>query len=160
MKKILYLQPHTKKLEMNRLILIVFTLFTTAISAFSQTDLNTDPDSIVGEYEVLHQGECAKVRIMKEEDGTYSARIFWVDDMYDKHGRLRLDKKNPDKNLRDQAIDSIVIMTGLRYDAKKQQWGGTKIYDPTRGARANVHCDFRDRKGLRVRMTVHCFTQT
>ena len=145
---------------MKRLILIVFAFFTYVTLAFSQSDLNVSPDSIVGEYEVLHQGECAKVRVVKDTDSTYSAQVFWVDDMYDKHGRQRRDKKNPDRSLREQSVDEIVLMTGLKYDAQKQRWGDTKLYDPTRGVRANVNCEFRDRKGLRVRMSFLCFSQT
>ena len=145
---------------MNRLILIVFAFFISVPLAFSQSEFNSDPDAIIGEYDVLHQGECAKVRIVKDTDSTYSARIFWVDDMYDKRGRQRLDRKNPDSSLRDRPIDEIVLMTGLKYDAKRQKWGDTKLYDPTRGVRANVSCEFRDRKGLRVRMSFLCFAQT
>ena len=85
---------------MKRLILIVFTIFLSYNVTHAQEDLNLSPDNIMGEYEVLHQGEYARVRVVKDTDSTYSAQVFWIDDMYDRNGKVRLDHKNPDKSLR------------------------------------------------------------
>lgn len=37
-----------------------------------------------------------------------------------------------------------MLFTGLEFNEKKNNWGGTKIYDPTRGIRANVTCSLID----------------
>ncbi len=58
-----------------------------AVSSFvsaAQDSLNAFADGILGDYEVSHQGECSKVRITKENDGTYTVRVFWVQDRLDK----------------------------------------------------------------------------
>ncbi len=128
-----------------------------AVSSFvsaAQDSLNAFADGILGDYEVSHQGECSKVRITKENDGTYTVRVFWVQDRLDKKGNVRLDDKNPDKSMRNVECDNIVIVTGLKYDAEKQKWGDAKIYDPTRGIKANVVCEFRPaaRKRLSARL--------
>ena len=145
---------------MNRLILIVFVLFAYISSASAQEDPNLLPESILGEYELLHQGEYAKVRISHDTDSTYMAQIFWVDDMYDRHGNLRRDFRNPDKSLRQVPCNEIVLMKGLKYDYDKKRWSGTQIYDPIRGLSSNVTCEFKEEKGLRVRVFFLCFAQT
>ena len=155
------MQPHTEKiLEMKRLIFIVFTLLLSYYSVSAQEELNLMPESIVGEYEILHQGEYARVRISMESDSTFTAQVFWLDDMYDKRGRVRLDEKNPDKALRSVPCNQIVLMKGLKYDKEKQRWGDTKLYDPTRGVSLNVVFEFKENKGLRARMSFLCFLQT
>ena len=145
---------------MKRLIFIVFTLLLSYYSVSAQEELNLMPESIVGEYEILHQGEYARVRISMESDSTFTAQVFWLDDMYDKRGRVRLDEKNPDKALRSVPCNQIVLMKGLKYDKEKQRWGDTKLYDPTRGVSLNVVFEFKENKGLRARMSFLCFLQT
>ncbi len=134
-----------------------------AVSSFlsaAQDSLNAFADGILGDYEVSHQGECSKVRITKENDGTYTVRVFWVQDRLDKKGNVRLDDKNPDKSMRNVECDNIVIVTGLKYDAEKQKWGDAKIYDPTRGIKANVVCEFRPDGLLRVKGSLLGFSQS
>ena len=155
----IFATAHGKFLEMKRLILIVFTLFVNIAFSFAQTDPNLSPDSILGEYEVLHQGEYARVRISHDTDSTYMAQVFWLDDMYDKRGKVRLDERNPQKELRNVPCTQIVLMTGLKYDESRQRWGDTKIYDPTRGLYFNATCEFKEEKGLRVRVSFLCFSQ-
>lgn len=108
-------------------------------------------DDIVGVYYVAHQGEESKVRIYRQEDGTYSAQVLWIRDSLDRKGNLRLDEKNPDKSLRSVPCNRITIMSGLEYDCGEAKWKGGKIYDPTRGIKANVSCDFDADGRLRVR---------
>ena len=63
--------------------------------------------------------------------------------------------KNPDRSLRSVPIDEVVLFSGLRFNEKKNCWDGTKIYDPTRGIRANVSCTLIDGgKTLRLRGSV------
>ena len=108
----IFATAHRKFLRMKSLIIIVFTFLMTILPAFAQVDPNLSPDSILGEYEVLHQDEYARVRISRETDSTYMAQVFWIDDMYDKRGRVRLDEKNPDKSLRhiECAMDKCDIL--------------------------------------------------
>ena len=61
----------------------------------------------------------------------------------DENGKVLLDEKNPDKSLRKLPCTQIVLFDGLTYNAKKKVWDGTKIYDPQRGIRANVTCEFQ-----------------
>lgn len=126
-----------------------------AVSAFAQTALNNTADSILGEYLVPDPGNDSKVRFTKNGDGTYKCQIFWLENTTDPStGQPWLDFRNPDKSLRSQRCDQIVLVDGLKYDSAKKNWSGAKIYDPNRGIKANVTCYFNEAGKLVVKGTV------
>ena len=88
------------------------------------------------------------------------AQIIWVKNRTDENGNVRLDEKNPDKSLRHVPCDEIILFSGLKYNPDKKQWDGTKIYDPTRGIRANLVCRFEDDGTLRVKGSLLGFSQS
>ena len=145
---------------MKRLIIIVFSLLAAVFNLSAQSDLNTSADNIIGIYKVNHHGESTKVRVYKNSNGTYTAQVCWVANRLDEAGNVRLDEKNPDESLRTVECDKVVIIKGLVYNAEKQRWGGTKVYDPTRGFRANVQCEFTEEGMLRVRGSLLGFSQS
>lgn len=116
--------------------------------------LAKDPDRIVGVYYTAHQGEESKIRVFKEDDGSYTAQVIWVRDNLDENGEVEKDVKNPDKSKRDTPCDQIVLIEKMTYNEKKDSWGDAKIYDPTRGIKANVTCSFESVSRLRVRGSV------
>ncbi len=144
---------------MNR-FLFHFALFSAAIMIVQPLSAREEPDDITGVYYVRHQDEESKVRIYRQPDDTYSAQVLWIKDSLDRNGRLRLDEKNPDRSLRNVPCNRIVIINGLKYDSSKERWSGGKIYDPTRGLRANVVCDFEPDGRLRVRGSLLGISQT
>ena len=77
-----------------------------------------------------------------------------VRDNLDENGEVEKDVKNPDKSKRDTPCDQIVLIEKMTYNEKKDSWGDTKIYDPTRGIKANVTCSFESVSKLRVRGSV------
>lgn len=117
----------------------------------AQNALNNNGDNIVGTYEGTQNGDRFKAKIEKLKDGTYRAQVFWVENDKDANGNKRLDEKNPDKSLRSTPADRIVLFSGLKYDAKKKEWNGTKIYDPQRGIRAKMTASFE--KDGRLKLT-------
>ncbi|MGN1211817.1 MAG: DUF2147 domain-containing protein [Candidatus Cryptobacteroides sp.] len=123
-------------------ILMAITSVICVMSARNLKD-NNSADNIVGLYSTNHGGENSRVRVTKNGN-TYEARTVWVENRLDKNGKVRLDEKNPDKSLRNVECDKIVLISGLKYDPAKKVWGDTKIYDPTKGIRANVKCSFSD----------------
>lgn len=125
-----------------------------AIPALAQNKLNNVADSVLGEYESVQEGDAYKVRVTKKADGTYKAQIFWVKNDRDAKGNKELDVKNPDKSLRNVPVDKVVLIDGLKYMADKKVWGGTKIYDPQRGIKANVTVKFEADGRLCLRGTI------
>ena len=71
-----------------------------------------------------------------------------------KNGKKRLDTKNPDKRLRQKALDEIVIFSGLRYDKAAKEWNGARIYDPRSGWSFKMNAKFMDDGRLRINGSV------
>ena len=116
----------------------------------AQKALNLHADDIVGTYYSEQGQDKFKVRIVKMSDATYKAQVIWVEHRVDEKGNVITDRNNPDKNLRSTPCDRIVLMKGLQYNAEKKRWDGTKIYDPQRGIRANVSCEFLSENKLKI----------
>jgi uncharacterized protein (DUF2147 family) len=138
---------------MKRFIALFIALVGFSFTSIAQ-DINNNPDSIIGEYLAERGGNKSKVRVTKNADGTYTAQVFWVEHPLDKNGNKRKDTKNPDKTLRNVDIDKVVLVKGLQYIAEDKEWGGTKIYDPTKGIRVNVSAKFETPDKLKLRGTI------
>lgn len=137
-----------KGFMMTLLCALVFSM-----PSFAQ-GINDKADNIVGEYLTDRGGSKSKVRVIKNADGTYNAQVFWVEKPLDAQGNKRKDVKNPEKALRNVDIDQVVVVKGWKYDAEEKVWGGTKIYDPSKGIRVNVTAEFVDANKLKLRGTV------
>ena len=127
---------------MKRFLLYFFLLCGFGFAATAQVDLNDAADNIVGKYSGEQSGEPFKVQISKLKDGGYRGQVIWMKHDCDDEGNKLLDKKNPDKSLRNQPCDRVVLFSGLKYNADKHCWDGTKIYDPQRGVRAKLKVKF------------------
>lgn len=145
---------------MRRFVSLFVVVLLASFGALAQNDLNDRAENITGIYRVSHEGENTKVAVTMETDGTFTAQVIWVENRLDKRGNVRLDDKNPDKSLRYKECDQIILFKGLRYDAQKKKWSGTKIYDPTRGIRANVFCEFAEDGNLKVKGTLLVISQS
>ena len=130
---------------------IIFTLMCVIMALSSNAQgLNSKGDNIIGEYLSIKDGSKSKIRISKEANGTYTAQVFWVEKAYDSKGNKRKDTKNPDAKLRNVDLDKVVLIKGLKYNAKDQEWTDTKIYDPGSGKIYSVDIEFKDAKTLKV----------
>ncbi len=132
----------------------LFTTLVITMFAFTglmaQSALNNEGDNIVGTYQGLQNGDAFKATIVKLDNGTYQGQIIWMENPNDANGNKRLDTKNPDESLRNVPCDQIVLFSGLKYNAKKKRWDGTKIYDPQRGMRAKMTAEFKEDGKLEI----------
>ncbi|MBR5945962.1 DUF2147 domain-containing protein [bacterium] len=135
---------------MKKMILVLFALFF-SIVLFAQND---KADNIIGTYLCGTGIDAYRVRIERLSDGSYKGTVCWTADLYDASGKKKTDVKNPDKALRNVPLDQVVIFTGLQYNAEKQHWSDTKIYDPDRGIRVKMTAKFEGAGKLVVRGTV------
>ncbi len=119
--------------------------------AVAQNTLNNRADAIVGTYSGMQGSDRFRAKITKFDDGTYRAQIIWLEHDRDDKGNKILDKKNPDKSLRNIPADRIVLFSGLRYNVKEHRWDGTKIYDPQRGIRAKMTAEFMADGRLKIK---------
>ena len=133
--------------------LLVLALFMPAMVS-AVADGNGEADKIVGTYLAAYHGEESHVSIFREEDGTYSAQVIWVRNKFDGNGEIKRDEKNPDKSKRNTPCDEIMLIENMSYDSRKHCWNDAKIYDPVRGIRANVSCEFETPDRLKVRGSI------
>lgn len=132
----------------------VVTLILALAIAMPTVGAQDRSDDIVGDWIAQQNGSYSNVAITRSDDGTYKAQVYWVSDDTDENGVKYLDTKNPDKSLRNVPIDQVVLFNGLKYNSDKDNWSGTKIYDPTRGIRANVTITLTDKNTLKLKGSV------
>ena len=135
---------------MQKIMLALCELFITLI-ANAQND---KADNILGTYAAGEGKDAYKIQITKLSDGTYQGQICWLATTKDDDGNVLVDKKNPDKSLRNTPMDKVVLFKGLEYDSDKKQWGDTKIYDPERGIQAKMTAKFENASTLIIRGSV------
>lgn len=136
-------------------IMVLLAALALMVPAAAQNKLNDNPDSILGEYLIPDPGNDAKCRFTKNADGTFRCQMFWFEQPIDpKTGQPWLDVHNPDKSLRGQKTETMVIIDGLKYNAEKKVWDGAKVYDPNRGIKANVTICFTPDGSLMLKGTV------
>ncbi|MBO7268140.1 MAG: hypothetical protein J6U83_00095, partial [Bacteroidales bacterium] len=73
---------------MKKLLFSIIAALFIAMPAVAQ-NINSNPDSIVGEYSTDRGGSKSKVRVTKNQDGTYTAQVFWVENPLDANGNKR-----------------------------------------------------------------------
>jgi len=139
---------------MKRMLIALAMMMLGVSVVMGQKGLNGVGDNIVGVYEGMQGGEKYKAKIVKLKNGTYRGQIIWMENPNDAKGKKRLDAKNPDEKLRCVPCDQVVLFSGLEYNAKKQRWDGTKIYDPQRGMRAKMTAEFEKDGRLKIRGSV------
>ncbi len=133
-------------------------LFLIACIITSASFAQAGADKLLGVYFLEHGGDKSKVRVTKNADNTYKFQVFWMEKMYDKEGKLRVDKKNPDVSKQNTRADQIVLIKSLTY--KDNVWKDGKIYDPTRGKFFDVEVKFKDAETLAVKGSWGIFSQT
>ena len=132
--------------------IVLFSLCLLSVfSVSAQNVLNNNADNIVGTYSSTQGSDRFRAKIVKLTDGTYRGQIIWLEKDKDANGNKILDKKNPDKKLRNTPVDRIVIFSGLKYNEKDKRWDDCKIYDPQRGIRANLEIWFEKDGRLRLK---------
>ena len=99
----------------------------------------------------------AHIEISRTEEGTYTATIIWLeepfyppDDEGGMAGQPRVDRENPDPELRDRPIEGLLIMRGLEYDGDRE-WVDGEIYDPETGNTYSSEIWLTDEGTLKVR---------
>lgn len=145
---------------MKKTILAIALILSALCPIAAQQTLNAKGDNIVGTYKSKQGDDVFKARITRMADGTYQGQIVWMEHDRDANGEKILDKKNPDKSLRSQPADRIILFSGLKYDNGNRRWGDTKIYDPQRGLKAKMTAEFTSDGRLRIKGTLLGISET
>jgi len=112
------------------------------------------PDGVLGMW--MTAGGKARVEITKQGD-VYGGSIVWLkeplypaDDEQGMGGKPKVDRNNPDKSLRGQAIIGLKLVQGFKY-AGDNVWNDGTIYDPESGKTYSCKMTLMMDGSLRVR---------
>lgn len=92
--------------------------------------ISVNKDDILG---VWHpKDEDFNIEIFKAEE-EYHGKIVWLKNPTDGSGKAKLDKLNPQKNLRKKPILGLVAIKGFEFDDGEKIWDEGFIYNPMTG---------------------------
>jgi len=123
------------------LILIQSTLL------FAQSDKPAVADMLTGVWET-GSGK-ARVKIDKVGD-VYTGKIVWLREPNNEEGKPKVDKNNPDENMRTKPLLGYKMLQNFVYAGDKVWEGGT-IYDPESGSTYSCTITMTDDNTLDVR---------
>jgi uncharacterized protein (DUF2147 family) len=118
---------------------VLLVLLFANLSTFAQNE-------IVGQW--LSENKKG-ITTIYEQDGKYWGKITWLKTPKDETGRPMADKENPDKKLRNQALQGLLILKNFVY--KNNGWRDGNIYDPERGKTFTCTLVLTNAKTLKVR---------
>ncbi|MFZ1730218.1 MAG: DUF2147 domain-containing protein [Bacteroidota bacterium] len=107
------------------LLLFVY-LLSGSLSAVAQT---SEADRVIGNW--LVQDKKAKVQIFKKNN-QYFGKLVWLKEPNDAQGKPKVDKENPEENLRSRPLLGLEMLKSFVYD-EDFVWEDGEIYDPKNG---------------------------
>ena len=110
--------------------------------------LSQDKESICGIW--LEEEKQSHIEIYKTDSGDYEGEIIWLAEPLDENGNTKLDKENPDKNLRNQTIKGLVVINDLKF-IENNKWSDGTIYDARSGKTYSLNAHVKDPNTLFMR---------
>ena len=98
----------------------------------------------------LEEEKRSHIEIYKNNNNLYEGKIVWLSEPLDENGEPKKDKDNPNKSLRDQTLDGLIIIKDLEY-VKKNEWSNGTIYDARSGKTYSLNATLNDDKNLFMR---------
>lgn len=102
----------------------------------------------------------AKVEVVAVGE-SLEGKIVWLKEPMDTEGKPRLDKNNPDKELKTKPIMGMLLVKGFVKDGENKWTGGT-VYDAENGKtyKANINVENADTLKLRGYVGISLFGRT
>ncbi|MFA6234660.1 MAG: DUF2147 domain-containing protein [Bacteroidota bacterium] len=107
-------------------VLLLAYLLSGSLFAVAQT---AEADRVIGNW--LVQDKKAKIQIFKRNN-QYFGKIVWLKEPNDAQGKPKLDKENPEENLRTRPLIGLEMLREFVYD-EDLVWEDGEIYDPKNG---------------------------
>jgi uncharacterized protein (DUF2147 family) len=124
----------------NVFLLLSFTFSVSSIS------LAANPDDILGIW--ANRSNKGHIQIYRQ-NGKYYGKIIWLKVPTDDKGVAKVDKNNPDVNVRNKPLLGLMMMRDFKYDG--DEWKDGKIYNPEDGREYKAYMKLKDRQTLSVR---------
>ena len=88
---------------------------------------------------------------LETDEGTmFGGRIIWLEEPLTEEGERKLDKENPDPELKNKPILGLLIMKKLKYK-KYGYWSGGSIYDARSGKTYSLEVNMDEKDVLKLR---------
>ncbi|MDR9486839.1 DUF2147 domain-containing protein [Salibacter sp.] len=126
---------------MRTLLVVVAVLFSTSIIAQSA-------DAVLGKWETKN-GK-SHVEIYKK-DGEYYGEIVWLKEPLNEEGKPKVDKNNPEEDMRSRPLKGLELLRKFEYDADDEMWEDGEIYDPESGDTYSCEMSLEGDDKLKVR---------
>lgn len=127
-----------------------FIIFLWALLATTTIFAQSVParEQICGKWE--NEDKSLRIQIFMQNND-FLAKIIWFSDTDGKPMSYWKDKRNPNPALRNRTILGMSILSGLKYDAKKNSWEDGKVYDSRHGKTWNASAKISPKGLLKVR---------
>jgi uncharacterized protein (DUF2147 family) len=121
----------------------ILTIALAITSVFAVAQKNAD---IVGEWYTADKNAVVSIFI---EGKTISGKTTWMKEPLESNGKPKLDKENPDENLRTRKRLGLKIMHGFVYKGNNI-WEDGRIYKPTNGKTYGGEAELVDKNTLEL----------
>jgi uncharacterized protein (DUF2147 family) len=98
----------------------------------------------------LNQDEDAQVEMFERGGKIYGKLVWLKNPIDDDTGKAKLDKNNPDDELKKKPLMGLEILKGFTFDGK-DEWEGGEIYDPKNGKTYSCYMAFDEKDKLKIR---------
>ncbi|WP_430816693.1 DUF2147 domain-containing protein [Carboxylicivirga sp. RSCT41] len=106
-------------------------LLSLALMLLSLASFGQKNTKVVGTW--LTQDGDSKVQISQTEDGHFKGQIIWLKNPTEEDGTDKLDKHNPDEDLKRRKIMGLELLKNFEYSEDDEEWTNGTIYDPKSG---------------------------
>ena len=107
---------------------------------------STTPDAILGTWS--NKTNKGQIQIFKQ-NGKYYGKIIWLAKPNDQDGIPKVDKNNPDKQVRAKPLLGLIMMRDFKFE--DEEWVDGKIYNPDDGKEYKAYMKLKDNQTLSVR---------
>jgi len=127
---------------------ILLVLLAFSLTGYNLTAQDYKTDDVLGIW--LNEDKDGHVEIYKENDKYFGKLIWLKNPIDDETGKAKLDKHNPDDELKKRPTKGIILMTDFEYDGDGE-WDEGDIYDPKTGKTYSCYMEFESMDKLKVR---------
>jgi uncharacterized protein (DUF2147 family) len=121
--------------------------------------MSAEPDAIVGTWTTAE--DKSKVEIFKKDNQYYGKIVALKEPLFPndpnhrdfvagREGQPKVDRRNPEENLRERSVVGMEIMAGFKHGGE-DVWSGGTIYDPESGKTYQCKVTLVSPKELKVR---------
>lgn len=105
--------------------------------------LSQNSNDIIGIW--LNEEKDAKIEIYKSEN-LFFGKLIWLKEPKDINGKFKTDKNNPNKNLRNEKLLGLKILSNLMWNNKDKEWINGSIYNARDGKTYQVFANLSEKK--------------